>query len=235
VLVQTDTMKKAVVQAFGVDPERVHAVSYCVREPTDPDSQSNQLESMRRANPGCRLLYVGNDCEYKNVGTLLSAAAGLARRFPSLRLFLTWPADHPASRQENVICTGFLDDTAVGEAYRLADLLVMPSLTETVGFPLLEAMAAGTPVLAADRPYAREVCERAADFFEPLNTASLSSAIERLLEDRARRLELARHGLGVAKRRRETDPYRRMLDITADAARFGCHGPLGAGQRGTSN
>jgi len=49
---------------------------------------------------------------------------------------------------------GQLKTGSLRRVYELATVLVQPSLTETVGLPMLEAMSVGTPVLAADRPYA---------------------------------------------------------------------------------
>lgn len=222
VLVQTNTMRNAVISAFEIPHERVRVVSYAVREPEKQEGYAVQVEEMRRTKPGCRLLYVGNDAPYKNVGTLLAAVDAAARDLPDVRLFITWPADHPAGSNEHVKCLGYLDEAAVSEAYRLADVLVMPSLTETVGLPLLEAMTAGTPVLAADRPYAHEICEDAADFFDPLDALSLSAGISKLLRDDARRRELSRLGLSLSLRQRSHHPYQRMLDAAAEVARRSC-------------
>jgi glycosyltransferase involved in cell wall biosynthesis len=222
VIVQSRTMRKAVIAAFGLAPERVHAVSYAVRERTESEQPASQLRVMSETKPGCRLLYVGNDAAYKNVDKLLSAVDDVAWSLPEVRLFLTWPVDHPASKNARVKCLGYLDEVDVSEAYRLADMLVMPSLTETVGLPLLEAMTAGTPVLAADRPYAREVCEKAADFFDPLDSRSLSTGIKKLLTDNARRRELSQLGLALTLKQRCQRPYQRMLDIAANAVRLSC-------------
>ena len=59
------------------------------------------------------------------------------------------------------------------------DVLVFPSLTETFGFPLVEAMAVGVPVVAADTPIHREICGDAALYFEPGNPEDVCA---RLLE-----------------------------------------------------
>lgn len=53
------------------------------------------------------------------------------------------------------------------KVYLAAHACVMPSFTESFGHPMVEAMAAGKPLLCADRPYAREVCGIHAQYFDP--------------------------------------------------------------------
>ena len=55
--------------------------------------------------------------------------------------------------------------------------MIFPSLCETLGLPLQEAMSAGLPVLAADLPYAREVCGDYASYFNPRDVDSIEKAI----------------------------------------------------------
>ena len=77
----------------------------------------------------------------------------------------------------------FLGHVAYGDIlrfYRGAAALVFPSLLESFGHPLLEAMLAGTPVLAADIPALREVGGDAALYFDPHDPADLARAVDEL-------------------------------------------------------
>jgi glycosyltransferase involved in cell wall biosynthesis len=79
--------------------------------------------------------------------------------------------------------------------YRGAAALVFPSLLETFGHPLLEAMASGTPVVAADIPAFREIAGDAALYFPPQDPVRLAREIDRALGCRAetlRRVEAGR-------------------------------------------
>jgi glycosyltransferase involved in cell wall biosynthesis len=104
------------------------------------------------------------------------------------------------------------------EAYELATALIMPSFVETVGLPMLEAMNVGTPVLAANRPYAHDVSEDAALFFDPVDVSDLTSKVSALLSDKCVRENLVRKGRDLLRRRQSERPYTRMLDIVAAAA-----------------
>jgi glycosyltransferase involved in cell wall biosynthesis len=67
--------------------------------------------------------------------------------------------------------------------YSLADAFVFPSFIEGFGLPMLEAMAAGTPVVASDIPVVREVGSDAILVFDPTDPAALSAQIRRLDRD----------------------------------------------------
>ncbi len=218
ILVQTCTMKRTIADAFGIDSERIHVFPSAVGKPKGSMVPSVQLKAMRDARPGSRLLYIGNQSKYKNVGTLLAAVEQVRKHWPDATLFLSWPHDPSIGRDGSVVCLGYLEGDALVEAYQLADLFVMPSLVETVGLPMLEAMTLGTPVLAADRPYAREVCENAAAFFDPLDAAHLTSRIVALLADDAYRGQLVEKGYELAARRSRFRPYTKMLDTVVCAA-----------------
>lgn len=67
--------------------------------------------------------------------------------------------------------------------YHAHDVFVTASLSETFGHPLVEAMAAGLPTVAADTPVHREVCKDAADYFKATSAQSLVNAIQKLDTD----------------------------------------------------
>jgi glycosyltransferase involved in cell wall biosynthesis len=66
------------------------------------------------------------------------------------------------------------------ELYYQVDALIFPSLTESYGLPLIEAMVAGLPIVCSDLPYARCLCGNQAIYFHPTNPQSLMDAIEHL-------------------------------------------------------
>jgi len=101
--------------------------------------------------------------------------------------------------QERVQFLGEVPYVQLPNLYRHADLFVLPSLAETFGHPLVEAMASGIPVVTTDLPVAREICQDAAWYFQPRNAPELAEKMQALLEDDAARLTLRRAGLARAK------------------------------------
>ncbi|MBI1923415.1 glycosyltransferase family 4 protein [Candidatus Poribacteria bacterium] len=85
------------------------------------------------------------------------------------------------------------------DLYRGAELFVLPSLAETFGHPLVEAMATGIPVIATDLPVTREICRNAAVFFQPGDVVGLGEIMQMLLEQEDLRIQLAQAGVLRAK------------------------------------
>lgn len=88
----------------------------------------------------------------------------------------------------------------MAELYGDALLLIFPSLYESFGFPAVEAMASGCPVIASDIPALREVCADAAVYADPKNAEGFADAILRLTEDAALHQHLKTAGLKRAER-----------------------------------
>ena len=101
---------------------------------------------------------------------------------------------------DDVIMTGFVDNHLLPPLYAAADLFVFPSLFEGFGIPLLEAMATGTPVCAANVSSIPEVVGDAALLFDPREAGDIARQIERLLQDAELRAKLVARGRRQAQR-----------------------------------
>jgi glycosyltransferase involved in cell wall biosynthesis len=95
---------------------------------------------------------------------------------------------------DRAIQTGFVPDAQLGELYRRCALFAYPSLGEGFGLPVLEAMAAGAPVLTSDRSSLPEVGGDAAAYCDPTDTAAIAAALEALLADPEHRRGLSEAG-----------------------------------------
>jgi len=72
-------------------------------------------------------------------------------------------------------------------------------------------MAMGTPIVAANRAYARDLCGDAAVYFDPDRPAELAEAISDLLEHDEKRRDLVRRGFDVVSKGRSERPYDDMM------------------------
>jgi glycosyltransferase involved in cell wall biosynthesis len=87
---------------------------------------------------------------------------------------------------------GYLSGTALASAYASGDAFVFPSSTETLGLVLLEAMAAGCPVVGANRGGIPDIVSDGVNgcLYDPDEPASLITAVQRLLGDAPTRSQL---------------------------------------------
>jgi len=94
----------------------------------------------------------------------------------------------------------FQSETEMIEQYRGAAALLFPSFAEGFGIPMLEAMATGTPIIAANTTSLPEVGGAAARYFDPYNIHEMAIAIKGVLEDDALREQMALKGFAELER-----------------------------------
>jgi glycosyltransferase involved in cell wall biosynthesis len=141
------------------------------------------------------LLYVGAIQPRKNIKVLLAAFADARTNNPEMKLVLAgekawlWKEtieaieNHPF--KDDIIVTGKVSFAVLATLYASAKMFIFPSLYEGFGIPVLEAMAAGVPVICADNSSLPEVGGTAALYFESSDTKVLTQHIESLWQDDA--------------------------------------------------
>ena len=176
-------------------------------------------------------LYVGRLSPEKNLEVL----RGISDAVPGLRLALV--GDGPARAKlergfagRPVQFMGFLRGEELAAAFASADLFVMPSTTETLGFVVLEAMSSGLPVVAARAGGIPDLVQDGENglLYDPAEPASAAKAVAELLSHPGRRLDLAEQARRSAEQcswqqetRQLVDEYRKAIVISRS------HGLLG--------
>ncbi|TSC73173.1 MAG: mannosyltransferase [Parcubacteria group bacterium Gr01-1014_38] len=156
------------------------------------------------------VLYVGSEHRRKNLRRLLEALALVRQRVPNVRFVKIGDAGVASGRRElrETIARLHLDrtvrlveesnDAALRLWYHAATVLAFPSLDEGFGFPPLEAMACGTPVVTSNRSSLPEVVGDAAILVNPEDTEAIAEGLALVLTDAPLRAELRRRGLARA-------------------------------------
>ncbi len=218
---------RAVVNAYGVPRARLNG-----------GASTHQKHSGR-----LRLLWVSHYADHKNLSTLLDAVEMLRHEGEvSFELVLTLDpgltkgqhtplSDGDRRRLENlthpdgaraeevtVNLVGVQSYDATWNLYRNADIFVFPSLCESFGHPLVEAMANSLPIVASDIPVHREICGDAAMYFPPLDASTLSGVLRRLLQNERERVLLAKASHEQAQRFVWEDHVARLLSILRETA-----------------
>jgi alpha-1,3-rhamnosyl/mannosyltransferase len=177
---------------YRVPRERIRVVPLGVDEDWFeplPDAQVDALLARRGVRRGS-LLFVGTLQPRKNVGTLLEAYDRLPARVRAERPLVIagkygWGADDLRTDLEARRAAGevqwldYVEHVELRALYATARAFVFPSLSEGFGLPILEALAAGTPVIASDLPVLREVAGDAAAFVKPRDVDALAQEMLR--------------------------------------------------------
>jgi glycosyltransferase involved in cell wall biosynthesis len=181
--------EKIAVTPHGVDPV------YRARP-----AEEQVEESLRRLHlPRGAVLYVGSGEKRKNLVTLVMAYLTLARRRRLPPLILAGPGTDWAQGGNRVgpqiVATGYLEKADIRALMAASALLALPSLEEGFGLPVVEAMAAGLPVVCSSGSALAEVAGDAAILVDPHDVNGLAHAVERVIEDRSLAADLRRRGL----------------------------------------
>ncbi len=170
--------------------DRLHVVPLGVDARIPPDDPAAHLAALRVPRPF--LLSVSNFDPRKNLDRLVAAwrrlradgrvshalvLAGHPERAAALRARLRAAPDEP------LLTPGYVTDEQLAALYATADAVVVPSLYEGFGFPVLEAYVAGAPVACARAGSLPEVAGDAAEMFDPLDETAMCAAIERVVTD----------------------------------------------------
>ena len=230
----TPTVKRAAVDALGVDPARVTVVERG-RDPARLGERTPERRARVRAALGLRdedevILNVGRQEYQKAQRDLLDAAARLGSRRPRAVLLIagrTGNASDDLTRQlasspvaDRIRFLGHRDD--VPDLLAAADVFAFPSLYEGTGGAAIEAMALGLPIVTSAIDSMRDVVDegRNAVLVAPSASAALADALDALLEDPARRQAFGAHSREIFEARftlerctrKMVELYRRVID-----------------------
>jgi glycosyltransferase involved in cell wall biosynthesis len=169
------------------------------------------------------VLYVGNHRLHKNLATLFDAWSKLPEE-NAVDLYVTGPDDFNGELQRRatgkraIVALGDLPDDRLASYYAGARALVQPALREGFGLPMLEAMAAGCPVVACEDAVPR-ILEPAALTFAARDSGELSAILHDVLADAGLRDRFVNLGRRIARTltwdrcaRATADVYREVLE-----------------------
>lgn len=206
VIAVSDTARDHVLEFLPVPPERLHRVYPGLSDDYHRDATQEALEATRRRYdlPARFLMYCGAVYPPKNFTRIIRAYAqvGPARGVPLViaggsNRFLSAQELHESQRlgiASWIRHLGWVDNRSLPSVYALAEGLLMPSLYESVGMPIMEAMASGCPVLTSDRYGTLEMAGDAALTVDPMSIDAIAQGAARLLDDAALRTRLQTAG-----------------------------------------
>ncbi len=176
--------KKRILSIYPQAENKLHSVPSAVRWFTE------EQRPAKAAGEESYILFVGSMNRIKNLENLLEAIFIVHAAFPvtlkvvgggSSKVFRKVDLSRILRRVKNIEFLGQIDDRAIlHELYVGATMLVMPSYTESFGFPCIEAMSSGCPVLASEIGGLRSVCGEAAVYCDPYSPVDIAEKIYQL-------------------------------------------------------
>jgi glycosyltransferase involved in cell wall biosynthesis len=211
IIAVSESTKRDVVRLLGVSPEEVEVVYSGIDEVFRPLNEDQvAVFRSKRGLPERFILFVGTIEPRKNVTRLIEAFATLRPCDPApLKLVIGgakgWFYEDVFARVEElglegqVMFPGYIPVSELPLWYNAAELFVYPSLYEGFGLPPLEAMACGTPVVAANTSSLPEVVGEAGLTVDPLDVEGLAEAMRQVLSNEILWQEMRERGLQRAK------------------------------------
>ena len=223
ILAISDFTRRAILERFPMPEAKIAVAPLGLGPRFQEDVPAASLEETRRRLrlPADFILFVGAVEKRKNLVNLLEALARLRKSGDGIDLVLAGKEGEASAEVaaaavrlglgSAVRTLGYLSDPEIRDLYRLARLLIFPSLCEGFGLPLLEAMASGLPAAVSRTGALPEVGGDAAAYFEPEDPEDIARVVRDLLGDGAKRRELAERGRRRASGFRWAETARRTL------------------------
>lgn len=199
IIAVSDSTRQDLVDIYGVLPEKIRVI-YSGLDPDAGRRVSSEEKNRIREKYGLPenyILYLGTLEPRKNIVSLLKAFEKMKKdgvlKNSDFKLVVAgakgWLYENifrtagNFSSKKDVVFTGFVQEEDKPALYAAAKLFVYPSFYEGFGFPPLEAMAQGTPVITSNISSLPEAAGNAAIMINPTNTDELLQAMKKVLTD----------------------------------------------------
>jgi glycosyltransferase involved in cell wall biosynthesis len=211
IIASSGSTRDDLVNLFGVRSSKIDVVPLGLGTRTVQPTPEPQLRARLELGSRTVVLSASAKRPHKNLLRLIDALALIPRERRPVLILPGYPTPYEDELRKRAKILGLENDTRfvgwvsdgdIEGLYALAACFVFPSLYEGFGLPVLEAMARGVPVATTNRGALAEVAGNAALVFDPDDSRSIASAVERLITDRGERERL--RGLGATQAARFT-------------------------------
>jgi glycosyltransferase involved in cell wall biosynthesis len=206
-------------EELGVPPERVTTIAPGLPEVAGGDAARGR----ETAGGAPYVLALGTVEPRKNLPVLVDAFAAVAAAVPDARLVVAGPdgwgrdafqrAVDMSPAKDRIVRLGYVSEETRADLLAGASVFAYPSVYEGFGFPPLEAMAAGIPVIASTAGSLPEVLRDAALPVDPKDTDALAAGIEQLISDDEMRTRYVKAGLQNVTRFAWADAADHFVDL----------------------
>ncbi len=226
ILTPSENTKRDLIARYHIDPATITVIPHGLI-PLPYPLQEIPAEATLRATytlPKKYILFLGSIEPRKNIIGLIEGFEQAAPHLPSdLSLVIAGSAgweNKPIFRRlatspfkNRIVYIGYVEAADKPALYSLAEVFVYPSFYEGFGFPVIEAMGSGTPVITSNRSSLPEIAEGAAYYTNPNKPSSIAEALIRLTRNTELKNRLRTDGLEQAKKYTWEKAARRFLHL----------------------
>jgi len=209
VVTVSETEKKNILNRLPLKEHQVQVIYNGCHEKFRPiREQASLLATLQKyeLSPGF-ILHLANTDPKKNTETVLRAFEHIHHHNPLLDLVLVNCSPKQLEKQvrnlgltpsilEGIRCLPYVDNDDLPGLYNLADVFLFPSLQESFGLPLIEAMACGTPVVTCRTSCLPEIAGNAAHYVHAKDPNAMAEGVLHVLADDDYAEELVHRGFG---------------------------------------
>lgn len=212
IIAVSENTKRDIIELFNVPPAKIAVIYSGIKSCFNKIEDTNILGKARKRlnfNWDKTILHVGENIYYKNISAILYTLK-ILRETSGKDIHFAKVGRDFTSQQKDLIMKlklgnhvhyiGNFSDSDLNLVYNLSDILVFPSLYEGFGWPPLEAMACGTPVVCSGRGSLKEILGDSAIFLEPDNHKGIAEAVLVLISDPEMRENKIKQGFENIKR-----------------------------------
>lgn len=222
IIVAISNSTKAALVKLGIDDKKIHVIYNGI---------DHRLFYRREANPSPNtpyILFVGTELPRKNFPTVIECFRRLLIKHPNLKLIKIGKPGSQSNRLKNinlikqnnlnnhVVFLDYVDSDLLSEYYSHAELLIFPSLLEGFGFPIIEAMACGCPVVTSNLAPMNELTAYKDLLADPRNPDDIVKKCELILSKKLDPKALINSGLQKAKLFNWQNTAKSMLSLFED-------------------
>jgi len=224
ILVNSEFTKQELLARFDIDPEKLTVTYPGVNPQFYQRVSEEQKEKFRHAHTLNKpyILYLGSMKPYKNIKILLEAFQVIRTSFDVQLVFVGETVQknpelacilERSSVARSVTQLGKIEQQELLLAYQSASAVVLPSLYEGFGSPMVEAMASGVPAIGACGTAISEIVGDGGLLFDPHDTNDLAEKIGSVLSDNLLRSQLIERGLQRVKMFSYTQCAQQTLEV----------------------
>ncbi len=222
IITDSEYSKRDILKHYKVDEKKIKVILQSANKDFKPlnlsENEKCEIKNLLKL-PKYVVLYVGMIENRKNILGILKVADLLKNMNSEVGFLLVGKFGYGGNKilkelkkRTNVLHFSNIDDILLKKLYNVADVFLFPSYYEGFGYPPLEAMQSGLPVIASNNTSIKEIIDTGGLLHDADDFNSMANDIIKLLNDRNFALELRNRGLERAKKFNIDYPVKELVD-----------------------